>query len=91
MNALPRNADTGELLFDLTQHPCSLYCTLIKETTASALFSPAGGLSDHMHDRYEIPKHWVHSQVVRRIVAAGRTSYLFFQSALRAGAFSEVL
>ena len=70
----------GKLLFDLTQHPCSLYCTLRNELTASALFSPAGGPSNHMHERYEIPKHWVHSQVVRRIVAAG-TDTIFVLSA----------
>ena len=43
-----------------------------------------------MHEAYEIPEHWVRSQVVQRIVAAGRIPYYFFQPALTAGAFSEV-
>ncbi len=72
------------------QHPCSLYCTPKSETTASALLSPAVGLSNQMNERYKIPEHWVHFQVVQSIVAVGRTQHLFSQPALRAGAFSEV-
>ena len=70
---LPVMQITRELPFDLTQHPFSLYCTLKKETTASALSGPAVGLSiTCMEDiRYEIPKYWVRSEVVRSMVAAG--------------------
>ena len=75
MDALPfprLQIRPSQLLFDLTQHPCSLYCTLKKETTASALFSPAVGPSiTCMKDM----RYWSIGSVLRwygrSIVAAG--------------------
>ena len=78
-----------QLPFDLTQHPRSLYCTLKKETTASALFSPAVGLSitcmkDMRYRSIGSDFGWYAALWVQ-----ARRPYLIFQPALRAGAFSE--
>ena len=74
---------------DLTQHPCSLYCTLNKETTASALFSPAVDVSitcmkDMNYRSIGFILRWYAALWLQ-----ARTPSLLFQSALRAGAFSE--
>ena len=36
----------GGVAIEVTQHPCSLHCTLETETTASALFQPGWGTAE---------------------------------------------